>query len=98
MNIKLFNCSLILLVSYATFIAAHGHSHDGVHHAHSHGHEEDANPSFKYSKQANEQVKKQEPPAHQHHGHDCGHSHDEPRVKREVPQQEKMSQKEVPTG
>jgi hypothetical protein len=50
----------------------------------SHGHKENANLSFKYSKQANEQVKKQEPPAH-----------DEPRLKREVPQQEKLSQKEV---
>jgi hypothetical protein len=59
----------------------------------SHGRKENANLSFKYSKQANEQAKKQEPPAH--HEHECGHSHDEPRLKREVPQQENLSQKEV---
>lgn len=95
MNLKLLSCSLFLLVSYASFIAAHGHSHDGVdHHGHSH---EDVKPSFKYSKQANEEVKKKEN-HHQGHGHNChGHSHDEPRAKREVPTQEKVQQKEVPT-
>lgn len=99
MNLKLFSCSLILLISYACLSAAHGHSHDGMDHGHSH---EEVNPSFKYSKQANEQVKKQENPSaqHHHHGHDChGHSHgEEPRAKREVPHQEKLKQKEVPTG
>lgn len=92
MNLKLFSCSLILLVSYASFIAAHGHSHDGDH-AHSHGHE-DVNPSFKYSKQANDQIKQQHNPS----GHDCkhhGHSHDEPRTKREVPPEK---QEKIPAG
>jgi hypothetical protein len=100
MHLKLLTCSLFLLISYASFTAAHGHSHDGVDHAHSHGNHEDSKPSFKYSKQANEEVKKQANPSAHHggHGHDChGHSHDEPKVKREVPHQEKLKQKEVPS-
>ena len=72
MNLKLFSVSLIVIVFSATFIAAHGHSHDE--HDHHHSHEEDVNPSFKYSRQANEQINKQA--NHASHDHN-GHSHDE---------------------
>ena len=78
-----------MLISCVSFIAAHGHSHDGDH-AHSLDHE-DVNPSFKYSKQANEQVKKQHNPSGHDHNHHS-HSHDEPRTKREV------HQEKIPTG
>jgi hypothetical protein len=86
--------SLTLLfgvVCCALLVAAH--SHDGHdHHGHSHG--DDAKPSFKYSKQANEQPKEQ---AHHGHGHDChGHSHGEPH--KEALHQEKPKTKDVPVG
>ena len=49
--------------SQITPVSAHGHSHDHHEHshdhhghAHDHGHSHDEPPSFKYSKQANEQV------------------------------------------
>lgn len=69
MNLKLFSYLLIVLVCCASLIAAHGHSHDGDHH-HSHG--EDVKPSFKYSRQANEEVKHES-----HHHHDDDHIHNE---------------------
>lgn len=86
MNLKLL-CSFFILISCARSISAHGHSHDGVHHHHSH--EEDIKPSFKYSRQANEEVKyKEHIEEHNHHGHSHGeahhHHHDEPMAK-EVP-------------
>lgn len=93
MNSKLFWCSLILLVSCASFIEGHGHSHDGVHHAHSHEHE-DVNPSFKYSRQANERVKQN--PEHNPHSHDHHHSHNTDDVRARRYAEEKP--KEPPTG
>jgi hypothetical protein len=80
-------------VSFVSFTAAHGHSHDGVHHAHSHDHHEEVNPSFKYSKQANEKVKQN--PEYDPHTHHHGHSHDEVRAKRYA---EPPKPKEAPTG
>lgn len=72
MKSKVLGGLLVLLVGCAILTAAHGHSHDEVHHGHSH---DDVKPSFKYSKEANEQVKPKENVAtHDHHGH----SHDEP--------------------
>lgn len=65
MNLKLLSALLVLLACCASLAAAHGHSHDGAHHGHSH---EDVNPSFKYSRQANEAAKKAEP-SHHHHEH-----------------------------
>lgn len=48
-----------------------GHSHDGADH---HGHSHDEPPSFKYSRQANEDVLKKA--AHSHHDHaHAGHEH-----------------------
>lgn len=95
MNIKLFSCGLVLLVSCASLIAAHGshgHSHDGDDHHH-HSHDEDVKPSFKYSQQANQQIKREAVHAsHNHHGH----SHDEPEHKHH---NEKPKTKEaVPVG
>lgn len=94
MNLKLLSCLSILLVGCASLIAAHGHSHDGVHHAHSHEDFEDVKPSFKYSRQANEEVKKQENhEPHNHHGHSHGESHHHPEPPKEVPKA-----KEIPAG
>lgn len=79
MNLKLLSALLVLVACCASLAAAHGHSHDGAHHGHSHdgahhGHShEDVNPSFKYSRQANEAAKKAEP-SHHHHEH---HHHSE---------------------
>lgn len=86
---------LIVIVSCVSLIAAHGHTHGGNDHGHSHG--DDDKPSFKYSKQANEQVK----PKQQNHGHDCGahgHSHDEHVPHHEELHQAKPKTKEVPAG
>lgn len=75
MNLKLLSGLLVLVACCSSLTAAHshsqdgghhGHSHDGAHHGHSH---EDVNPSFKYSKQANEAAKKAEPSHHHHHSH-----------------------------
>lgn len=93
MNLKLFSCLLILLISGVSLISAHGqghgHSHDGDdHHHHSH---EDVKPSFKYSRQANEEVKpKENHESHNHHGHSHGephhdHHHDEKPKLKEAP-------------
>lgn len=68
MNLKVFSIPLIVLVCCGSLIAAHGHSHDE-----DHSHEEDVKPSFKYSRQANEQTKQQVNHAsHNHHGHSHG--------------------------
>jgi len=73
MNLKLLSLTLIAIVCFARLVDSHGHSHDG--HDHHHHHEEEVNPGFKYSRQANEQIKKQE----SHGGHSShGHAHDEP--------------------
>lgn len=80
MNIKLIISLFAILVNCAVVIEAHGHAHDDDHHHH----HEEVNPSFKYSKQANEQVKREVPHAnHDHHGHShggepCNHDHSEP--------------------
>lgn len=93
MNLKLFSCSIILLVSCVSLITAHGHTHDGEHHHHSH--EEDVNPSFKYSRHANEELKKKENPAsHNHHGH----SHDEHLHHHDHHQDVKPNLKDAPKG
>lgn len=83
MKLKLLSCLAIVLVGCAALTAAHGHSHDGHDH-HGHSHEEDVKPSFKYSKQANQQVKKEESHSHDDHHH---HHHEE-----------KLETKEVPAG
>lgn len=50
------------------------HSHDNSDH---HGHSHDIPPSYKYSRQANEDILKKEAAAHNHHGHaHAGHDHD----------------------
>lgn len=75
MNLKLLSGLLVLLACSASLTAAHGHAHDGGDHGHSHdgahhGHShEDVKPSFKYSKQANEEAKKAEPSHHHHEAH-----------------------------
>lgn len=78
MNLKLLSGLLVLVACCASLTAAHGghhgHSHDGADHGHSH---EDVNPSFKYSKQANEAAKKAEPSHHHHHHEPHSHSHSE---------------------
>lgn len=72
---------LLIVICCINLIIAHEHSHDGNHH-HSHGgnhhhshddhgHSHDENPSFKYSRKANEEVK----PKVNHHGH--SHDHEE---------------------
>jgi hypothetical protein len=68
---------LIILSIVICCTLAHDHSHHGHDHDH-HGHSHDEPPSFKYTKQANEEVKQQQHNhAHQHHA-GCGHSHDHP--------------------
>lgn len=79
---------MLLVILCGCLIKAHDHSH----HGHDHSHDEP--PSFKYSKQANEEFKaKQQHHSHGHHGHSHdehnhhghshddhhGHSHDEPK-------------------
>lgn len=100
MNLKCYSALLVLIVSCTSFIAAHGHSHDGVHH-HSHDDFDDVKPSFKYSKQANDQVKKPD----SNHGHDChGHSHGgdddhhHHQHHEEVPRSQKQTAKEPSAG
>lgn len=89
MKLKLFSASLTVLVCCVSFLAAHSHSPDDHHHSH----EEDVNPSFKYSRQANEQIKQQANHAsHNHHGHSHGEPHhDHQHV-------EKQKTKELPAG
>jgi hypothetical protein len=74
---------LALLIAFlcSSSIKAHEHSHGGGHHHshggghhHSHGHNEP--PSFKYSKQANEEVKAKHQ-NHEAHSHSHGHHHEE---------------------
>lgn len=75
MKLSLLSCLAIVLVGCTSLVSAQGHSHDGHDHHHGHSHEEDVNPSFKYSKQANEQVKKEANHAGHHHHHDAPHHH-----------------------
>ncbi|KFB39492.1 hypothetical protein ZHAS_00006988 [Anopheles sinensis] len=67
----------ILFLSFPTLCGAHGqHAHDHDHlHEHDHHHHE--NPSFKYSKHANEMYEEPvaDPHHHHHHEHDHGHHH-----------------------
>lgn len=73
--------SLVVGLLCISLIKAHEHSHNhgGHHHSHDHAHNEP--PSFKYSKQANEQVKeKHNQPHHHSHSHD-EHHHEEQRTK-----------------
>lgn len=96
MNLKLCSSLLILLVGCVSLIAAHGHTHDGDHH-HSHGDFEDVKPSFKYSRQANEENKPQEKHgSHDHHDHE--HSHDEPHHDHHHHHKEVPKAKDVPAG
>lgn len=76
---------LLTVICCTSFVAAHQHSH-GNHHGHAHdhhGHSHDEPASFKYSKQANEAIKKVEENHghehdhndHHHHHHDDDHHH-----------------------
>lgn len=63
---------LIVCIVFLTLPSLCGaHSHDGSDH---HGHSHDEPPSFKYSRQANEEILKKT--AHAGHGHDDHHNHD----------------------
>lgn len=94
MNFKLNSALLILLICFACLTISHGHSHDGLnghhhshdhhdHHHHGHSHE-DTKPSFKYTREANEEIKRQ---ANEHsHQHNEPHHHEEQKApKRAVP-------------
>lgn len=68
------NLAVVIIVFVVFFTlpslcGAHEHDHDHDHHGHSH----DQPASFKYSKQANEQLLREE--HHDHHGHDHVHGH-----------------------
>lgn len=91
MNLKLLSVTIIAIVCCASLVDSHGHSHDE--HDHHHHHEEEVNPSFKYSRQANEQVKNQASHA-SHNSH--GHAHDEPH--HDHHHNQKAKPKEVPAG
>ncbi|KAG5681394.1 hypothetical protein PVAND_010835 [Polypedilum vanderplanki] len=65
---------LFILLCTVNLIRAHGHSHDDDHHHHHHHHSHEE-PSFKYSKAANEKIKAEK--HHHHHNHDDHHSHSE---------------------
>lgn len=66
---------VMLWLSFPTLCSGHyDHDHDHDHHDHHHHH--DQNPSFKYSKQANEMYQ-EESHDHHHHDHDHGHHHDD---------------------
>ncbi|XP_058814839.1 protein catecholamines up [Topomyia yanbarensis] len=73
---------VMLWMSFPTLCDGHGHFDDRDHHHHHHGHDE--NPSFKYSRQANEMYQEDhhdhlhgsEHHIHHHdHSHDHGHKH-----------------------
>ncbi|XP_062548512.1 protein catecholamines up [Armigeres subalbatus] len=64
---------VILWLSFPTLCSGH-YEHDH-HHDHHHGHDE--NPSFKYSRQANEIYQDESHDHHHHHDHDHGHHHDD---------------------
>uniref|UniRef100_A0A1Q3F2B2 Putative zip zinc transporter n=1 Tax=Culex tarsalis TaxID=7177 RepID=A0A1Q3F2B2_CULTA len=59
---------VMLWMSLPTLAGGHLHEHDHNHHGHHHHHDE--NPSFKYSKQANEQYEDDHHHDHHHHHHD----------------------------
>lgn len=87
-------CIVVLsFFSLPTLCSSHSHEDHDHHH-----HEHDVNPSFKYSRQANEEftppVKKQHHQhehSHDHHGHDHGHHHHE-HHHHEVPKSKKASE------
>ncbi|XP_053697433.1 protein catecholamines up [Sabethes cyaneus] len=68
---------VMLWLSFPTLCDGHGHFDDHDHHDHHH-HHHDENPSFKYSKQANEMYQEDHVHHEQHqngHGHHHDHSH-----------------------
>lgn len=90
MSCKMAHRLLILLIVISCtscLISAHEHSHDGGHHHHQHhshehfdehhGHSHDEVPSFKYSRQANEENKAKA----NHHGHSHNDHEEVPKTK-----------------
>ncbi|XP_058453800.1 protein catecholamines up-like [Malaya genurostris] len=71
---------LMLWMSLPTLCDAHGHfddhDHDLHHHHHHHHHGHDENPSFKYSRQANEVYREENSDHDHHHGHSHNHIDD----------------------
>nr|XP_029727027.1 protein catecholamines up-like [Aedes albopictus] len=66
---------VMLWLSFPTLCSGHFDEHDH-HHDHHHHHGHDENPSFKYSRQANEMYEEASHDHHHHHDHDHGHHHD----------------------
>lgn len=92
-NVKLAVILAGVSLAVVGLVVAHGHGHA---HDHGHAHGNDEPPSFKYSRQANEQPAEHQNHGHGHahdHGHGHGHAQEQPKAEKAEAQAQAQSQR-----